>query len=450
MKFFIHSRYGELLDLALNLQSGGHEILFYVPDKDYSLIGEGMVPTVKDGWFPYMGKGFIYVVDGCEDGKMQDWLRYKGELVCGGSEMGDKLENDRQLNQKWFRQAGFYQPFSKNFTDFDSATKFVEANRKNRFILKQNGTAPKHLNHMGKFPGGEDMLWHLKELNRGWTIQEYGEIDFDLMEIIDGVEVAASAFFNGKNFLHNKGGGVVGFLNFEEKKEVDGALGETTGELGTTFLGVTGTPELFKSILLRPKIVDVLRRSKFRGLFDINCISGPKGLTALEPTCRWGYPSTSYAMCEGLSNPGEVIEGMASGKEVIPQVAPGVGMVMCVVAKPFPLEADVEPESTSQGDRLWPLMNGKPEKDFTPEQKKHIHLYNFHRKQDMDTKEECYKVATKNGYLYTVTGRGDTIKSTREKLIKYIKDNSYLAGFKWRSDIGKRVEESAHLLKGKL
>ena len=110
-------------------------------------------------------------------------------------------------------------------------------------------------------------------------------------------------------------------------------------------------------------------------------------------------------------------------------------------AKPYPLEIEVPDEGTSIGERLWILEKGAPSKDFSKEQKKKIHLENFYKE------EGIYKVATKNGYLLTVTGYGPTIKDTREALIKYIKDNLYLSGMKYRTDIGRRVEEAPKALK---
>ena len=436
MKFFIHSKYGEILDLALHLQNTGHEVVFYVPEKDYTLIGEGLVPKA-DNWMDYRNKEYIWIFDGCTDGKFQDWLRSTGELVFGGSQRGDRMENDRQLNQAWFKAAGFYQPKSKNFTDFDEALKFVEAHKDQLWILKQNGEAPKGLSHMGKFPGSEDMIFHIEELKKKWNVAEFGPIDFDLAEIVEGMEVAASVFYNGNDVLRDESGKMVGFLNFEEKKEGNGGTGETCGEMGTTFIQANEANKLFNRIINRPKILEGLQKMNFRGVFDINCIVQEDGkITALEPTMRLGIPSTSYEMEEACSNCAEVIQAVATGEQVIPQLTPGIGMVMCLVAKPFPIEGDVEKESTSQGERLWILDAGSPTQSLSPEQSKHIHLYNFHRP------ESYLKVATKNGYLLTCTGTGDSISRTRSSLIKYIKNNLYIPGMKFRTDIGTRMEQA--------
>lgn len=437
MKFLIFTEFGELLDLAIHLQDiEKQDVIMHIPSHEYAKIGDGIIKKEKD-WWNCIGKGYIWVFDGCAHGSLQDYLRAANELVFGGSEKGDKLENDRQLAQEWFKAAGFKQPKSQNFKSIDDAIKYVNENKDQRWILKQNGDAPKSLNHMGKFDGSEDMLFHLEELKKKWNEAEFGKFDCDLMEVVEGLEVAASAFFNGNDYLHNKDGKVVGFLNFEEKKEADGQTGETTGEMGTTFLGVTEDNSLFREILLKPKILDGLRNSGFRGVFDINCIKTKDGIVALEPTCRFGVPATSYEFLEGMNTTAsKLIEAIAKGENLPIDVRLGIGMVMCVVAKPYPLEVEVPNEGTSVGERLWILGNGKVTKDFSAEQARHIHLENFYKE------DGIYKVATKNGYLLTVTGTGKTIEETRTALIQYIKDNLYLSGMKYRTDIGARVESA--------
>ncbi len=434
--FVIVSEFGELLELATHLKYvEKQDVYLAIPNHDYSEIGKGIVDRM-DEWWMCLGEGYVWVFDGCAQGKLQDWLRSKGEWVVGGSAQGDRLENERQLGQNWFKKAGFYQPVSKNFKDIDSAIKFVLSNSDKKWVLKQNGDAPKSINHVGKFDGNEDMVFHLEELKSKWNESEFGKFDCDLMEKVEGLEVAASAFFNGKEFLKNSNGKVTGFLNFECKKESEGNMGQTTGEMGTTFIGVDESNKLFSNILLNPKIVNVLQASKFRGVFDINCIQLKDGrIVGLEPTMRFGIPATSYEFMEGLDMPTwELLAAMAKGLTVPIKIHTGPGMVMVVAAKPFPVEADMESAATSIGEKLWILKDGKPVKDFDEEQRKHIHLENI--KKDGDN----YLVATKNGYILTVTGReGKTIQQVRENLIDYIKSNVYLTDFKIRHDIGQNV-----------
>jgi phosphoribosylamine-glycine ligase len=435
MKFLFYSEFGEIADLAMTLVDEGHEVLFHVASKDYEKIADGILTHIED-WYRYMGKGYVWVFDSCSFGDFQDWLREKGEAVFGGCAEGDRLENDRQAGQDWFADAGFDMVESHNFTDFAEAGEFITANTDRRWILKQNGSAPKSLSHMGKFDDGSDMIYHLDELKKRWNEAQFGPVDFDLMEVVEGLEVAASALFNGSDWMRDEDGKVVGFLNFEEKKEADGGTGETTGEMGTTFYGCNEDNELFREIICRPAIKARLRKIGFHGVFDINCIVTDEGkIVALEPTCRLGVPSTAYEFCEAMEGVGRVMEAVAKGQKRPVALWRNWGMVVVVVAKPFPLEADVEDEATSIGERLWILKDGKPVDELDSVQKKHIHLYNFKRD------DEGYKVATKSGYLLTVTATGEDIASIREGLIEYIKDNLLIAGQKYRSDVGKRVEE---------
>ena len=438
MKFLIHTEFGELLNLAIYLHKVcKHEVLFYVKDEEYKNIGEGIVPKIHD-WHRYLGLDYTWVFDSCNFGDLQDWLRESGEAVFGGCAEGDKLENDRQLGQKWFKGAGFYQVPSHNFTDIDKAIEFVQQNFSTKWILKQNGDAPKHISYATKFDGCTDLIYHLEQLQHSWNEAEYGKFDCDLMEIVEGLEIAASAFFNGHQFMENSNGQVVGFLNCEEKKEGDGGTGETCGEMGTTFFGVTEKNRLFKRILLNPTISDKLKAIGFRGVFNINCIvTDDDKIVALEPTMRPGIPATSYEFIEGVeSGVGELIDAVARGLDSPIELYHGVGMVMCVVAKPFPLDVDVEEQGTSLGQKLWIIGNKEmPHDDFSPIQQEHIHLYNF-QKQDGN-----YRVASKNGYLLTVTRKGLAIKPVRNQLVEYIKSNLYVRGMKYRTDIGKRVEE---------
>lgn len=436
-KFIVISTFGELLDIAIQLDKVEHyPTYFCVLNDEYSKIGDGIVEKIKN-WWEYIGQDYIWVIDGCEMAELQDFLRKNGEYVVGTNKKMSELEEDRQKGQAWFKSAGFNQPFSKNFTSFEDALSFIQGNKNKKWILKQNGNAPKHLNHKGKFDGNEDMIYHLEGLKKSWNESEYGKIDFDLMEIVDGTEIAASAFFNGHDFLRNKEGKIVGFLNFEEKKEIDGNLGETTGEMGTSFIGVTEDNKIFKDILLRPEIVKKLKETDYRGVFDINGCLTDKGFVSFEATSRFGVPASSYEFIEGLeSECGELLGAMACGMDEIVEIYEGAGMVMVVAAKPYPVESDVEKEGTSLGEKLWIMKGGKPSKDFSSDQWKHIHLENIEKNENGD-----YLVATKNGYILTVTNRGTGIADSREKLIEYIQENIYIPGQKWRTDIGKRIED---------
>lgn len=431
------SEFGEILDVALHLKYvEGHEVLMYITDGDHKKIGDGLVEK-EDNWLRRLGQGYIWIVDGCTYGDRQDWLREKGEAVFGSSAKAAKLEEDRQIGQAFFRRLGLKQPESHNFKRIEDALKFVLENKEKKFILKQNGNAPKHLNHKTKFDGGVDMIYHLQKLQKSWNTSEWGEFDCDLMEQVEGMEVAVSAFFDGQNFVKGKDGKTVAFLNFEFKKESEGDNGETTGETGTVFVSANSDHKLVKLLIENPVTIDILRKTKFRGVFDINGCLTKEGYVGFEPTSRPGVPSSSYEfLSSGLvSTAAQMFETVSKGTGKPIELYQGTGIVVVVTAKPYPVEADLDKEATSIGEKLW-ILNGKNiQKEFTPEQRKHIHLENFYK----DGSD--YLIATKNGYLLTVTMRGKNVADAREKCLAYIKDNIYISGMKWRTDIGKKLEE---------
>jgi hypothetical protein len=444
MNIFIISTHGEMLDVALHLQDvEKHNVKMWIPDPREKKIGDGLIEKV-DNWYDYLDGQWTFLIDGCERGRLQDYLRSRGIPVFGGSEQGDVLENDRQAGQQVFKRAGFYQPKSENFTSIDDAIQFVQSHMDTLWVLKQNGDAPKSINHAGHFADNADMLWHLESLKKRWNETQFGAFDCDLMEKVSGLEVAASAYFNGTDFLRNPEGKAVVFLNFEEKKECDGGLGETCGEMGTTFYVTTEDHPLAREILIRPELVGAWTEAGVRGIVDVNCIRTPKGMVALEFTNRPGVPSSSYEFCVATKDFGQVLDNCAKGLRTPIEVEYGWGMVMVVAAKPFPAQADMDEEATSLGERLWILKNGKPQGSFTGAQRRRIHLENFYRDD-----EGHHIVATKDGYLLTVTAHVGNVGGTRgiqlmrEELIGYIEDNLYIAGMKYRTDIGKRVEEFA-------
>lgn len=438
LSFIVISEFGELLDVAMHLEIvEGYKTVFCVTNSEYEKIGCDIV-TKDENWHNYLGKGYIWVIDGCAMADLQDWLRDQEEYVVGTNKKMSEMENNRQKGQAWFKEAGFYQPFSKNFTDIDECLDYVLENPDGKYILKQNGDLPKSVNHKAKFDGNIDMVFHLQELKKGWSEATLGKFDVDLMEIVSGMEVALSGFFNGHDWLRNDSGEVVGFLNHEQKKMCDGDLGPTTGEMGTLFLGVDESNDLLEKVLLNEVITEKLRDNDYRGVFDINCIVTDDGIVGLEPTSRFGVPATSYEFMEGLkSGTGKLLAAMAMGIDEEISIHMGWGIVQVVVAPPFPVEADVEEQASSLGEKLWIIGGkGKPIKEFTDEQLKHVHLENFKK-----SVEGNYIVATKGGYMLTVTGKGKDIADAREKMLTYIKENVYLSDMYYRQDLGKNVEE---------
>ena len=239
-----------------------------------------------------------------------------------------------------------------------------------KYILKQESDAPKHINYKAHFDDNIDLIHHLEELKKSWNISEYGEKKFQLMEVVEGMEVAISGFYNGHDWLRDKNGKAQFFINFEHKKETDGDLGETTGEMGTLFFGTDEDHGLVKQVMLPKEIEDVLRETSYRGVFDINGSLTEKGYVAFEATSRFGIPATSYEFMEGLkSNTGEMLASMAMGEDNPIQIVKGWGLCQVIASKPFPVDSELDDKDTSRGEKLWIMgQNEHSVADFDKEQ----------------------------------------------------------------------------------
>lgn len=133
MKFIVVSEFGEIMDLALHLKNiEKQDVVLCVTNPDDKKVGENLLPLDRH-WWQYIGKKYIWIFDGCNAGNLEDWLKKQGEKVVNGTEVTDELENNRQMGQRWFKAAGFTQPFSKNFkgkTAFDQAIKYIQESNK--------------------------------------------------------------------------------------------------------------------------------------------------------------------------------------------------------------------------------------------------------------------------------------------------------------------------------
>ncbi|MDP2692946.1 MAG: hypothetical protein Q8O88_04875, partial [bacterium] len=95
-------------NLAYLLKKEGHDVRLFIDEKGRKYNFTNLVhkvQTIKEG-VAWVGKDGLIIFDDVGYGKMQDRLRDKGYLVVGGSELGDKLELDREFGQKIFAEHG--------------------------------------------------------------------------------------------------------------------------------------------------------------------------------------------------------------------------------------------------------------------------------------------------------------------------------------------------------
>jgi phosphoribosylamine-glycine ligase len=273
MKFLFVTNESLSADLAWQLTKEGHEVKMYCHGTAEKDVGLGFFEKV-DEWEPLKDWADIVVFDDIGFGNKADQLRAEGKFVVGSSPYTDKLELDREFGQKELESVGVDVLPSWNFTSFDEAVAFVKANP-DRYVLKPSGKAQneKELLFIGQEPDGKDILQVLEHYKVNWSkkIKE-----FQMQKFAEGVEIAAGAFFNGKDFV------MPVCVNFEHKRLFPGELGPSTGEMGTAILYSKESP-VFERILSKAK--EKLAASRYVGYVDINCIANGKGIWPLEWTC---------------------------------------------------------------------------------------------------------------------------------------------------------------------
>src|SRR5688500_13197538 len=118
--------------MYLRLIARGHAVRVYMFDAASQGVMAGMLPSTNDwrkelDWIRAAGQDGVILFENVSEGETQDELRAAGYNVIGGSALGDRLETDRAYGQEILRQANIATIPTHEFTDFDSAERFVRA-----------------------------------------------------------------------------------------------------------------------------------------------------------------------------------------------------------------------------------------------------------------------------------------------------------------------------------
>lgn len=416
MKFLFVTPLGESASLIQTLREEGHHVRFYIKHRKFWDMAHGLVPHVRD-WKKHRDWADVIVFDDVEMARDIEWLRARDYLVVGGNRFGDRLENDRLFGQKIMSEVGIKIPPSWRFKSFTSAISFVKK-RPWRYVIKFNGQMDRFLCYVGQLPTGEDLIYLMDHYREKWP-KKY-KVDFILQEFVDGIEMAAGAFFNGKKFVRPIN------ITFEHKRFLTGGVGPFTGEMGTSMFYSPDGGKLFQKTLL--KMQPYLAKTNYRGFIDINCMVTKSGAYALEFTARFGYPQIDIQQELHKTPWGRLLHQLASGTleefKTHPDFA--VGVVIGGAGMPFEL-------SYNKYGRGLPIFG------LTKRNKKHVKLVEV-RKRD----GKFY--TTGAGYPLTITSRGKTMEEAQKKAYAVVKQ-IIVPNSVYRIDIGDHWKTEAPLLK---
>lgn len=412
-RFLFVSWDGLIGDIAWQTVKEGHEVKYYIQNADEKEIADGFVPKIED-WRQAVEWADVVVFDDVLGmGSLAEELRRAGKLVVGGTSYTDRLEDDRAFGQQELRAAGVAIIPQENFTSFDDAIAYVKANP-TRYVIKPSGEAQnyKRLLFVGEEDDGRDVIQVLDDYKRAWAdkIKE-----FQVQRRIMGVEVATGAFFNGSEFVYPI------CVNFEHKKLFPGDIGPSTGEMGTAMFW-SEPNKIFNATL--KKMESRLRRERFVGYIDINCIANNNGVYPLEFTARFGYPTISIQQ-EGLLLPiSELLYKLAEGSITRFRARSGFQVGVRIVVPPFPFK-DRETFDSSSKDAV--ILFKTPSREG-------IHI------EDVRLVNDEWLVTGTSGVALIACGIGPTMKQAQRQAYNRVK-NVMIPNMYYREDIGDRWNE---------
>jgi phosphoribosylamine--glycine ligase len=417
VKFLFVSPEALSIDLAYVIRQEGNDVKFFVQSATEKDVGDGFVEKI-DSWEDQVDWADVIVFDDIGFGKTAEKLRAEGKKVIGGSAYTDRLENEREFGQQELAKAGVSVLPNWNFSDFEEAIKFVQSNP-GRYVIKPSGKAQneKELLFVGQEEDGNDVINVLAHYKKNWS----NKIKiFQIQQFSSGVEVAAGAFFNGKEFIKPVN------INFEHKRLFPGNIGPSTGEMGTLIMW-TSRSRIFELTL--EKMKPMLEASGYVGYIDVNCIANGTGIYPLEFTSRFGYPTLSIHM-EGITSKwGKFLHSLAKGESAELNTKKGFQIGVVIAVPPFPFNDDRTFRKFSEDATIL----------FKTQNLDGIHLGEV-KKEGND-----WRIAGRSGYSLVVTGSGSTTEEARAQAYRRV-SNIMIPNMFYRTDIGSGWVRDSDLL----
>lgn len=415
---------GETCDLGAlykNLIETGHEVRVHVGEPFCHGVLAGIVERIDDwrghlDWIREAGPDGIILFESVseESGALQDTLRADGFQVIGGSEFGDRLENDRAFGQKTMAEFGMQTARTWEFDDAAPAVAHIDAHP-GRYVLKFSGVESFGAgdNYVGRMRDGRDVAAMVKARMR----QREGQpTRFILMDHVDGVEIGVGAYFNGQDFLEPA------CLDWEHKRFFPGDLGELTGEMGTVAT-YEGTKTFFDLTLAR--MAPLLRHNGYLGYININTIVNEAGIWPLEFTCRFGYPGFAILAPLQQTSWADLFRAMVSRTSTRFDTRPGYCVGIVMTTRPFPFTRSWVPEEVGM-----PVL---VEGEVSAEDRANMHWGEM----ALDDGGEPV-TAGFHGWTMVVTGTGPRVDDAQEAACT-LADRIVIPNVRYRRDIGDKL-----------
>jgi phosphoribosylamine---glycine ligase len=324
-KFLILSDAGDGVGLALRLKLEGHEAKIKIFDPTHDEYGKGIVDCACE-----YSAGQTVIADCTGFGHILDIFRDQGVRIFGGSSFADKLESDRGFAEEVMHNAQIDTPKSLKAGSWDDAAKMCKklGSGGNKVVIKPegalSGVVPSHV-----ASDVEDALNVLKQFEKEHSSSK---IELTIQEFVEGIAVSTEGWFNGEDWAP-------GMFNhtIERKQFLDGDVGPSGGCTGNVVWPCDAKDPLVKETLT--KLTIVLRKHRYVGAIDVNCVVNKGGVYGLEFTPRFGYdafPTLLHSLSD--FDFGSFIDDLSRGDDGGVKLSEGFGAGVRLSIPPWPNE----------------------------------------------------------------------------------------------------------------
>ena len=324
-KFLMLSDCGDGMGIALRLKVEGHDARIKIFDSAFTSQGKGLVDFAD-----HYTMGQTMIADVTSFGTILEKFRECGVPIFGGGVLADKLEQDRRYAKEVMLEAQIDTPDSLEAKTWDDARKACEkiGEKSGKVVIKPEGELS------GVVPSYvasdiEDALAMLQQFEKEHSSDK---IELTIQEFVEGVAVSTEGWFNGVDWAE-------GMFNhtIERKHALVGDLGPSGGCTGNIIWHCDSSDTLVKETLT--KLTVLLRKHRYVGLIDINCVVNDNGIYGLEFTPRFGYdsfPTTLHSLID--FDFGSLVDDMSRGVYSGESLNEGFGAGVRLSLPPWPCE----------------------------------------------------------------------------------------------------------------
>lgn len=219
---------------------------------------------------------------------LADTLKKENILCFGPSKYASQIEGSKVFSKKLMVELGIPTAKYSMFSNFDDATKWIDANGITNYVIKKSGLA-----------GGKGVFLPSSKYEAIGIVHELlKNIDTEKNEILIeeklfGEEISVLAFCDGKNY-------VVMPSSQDHKRINDNDMGENTGGMGSYSpvpqYPYEKTTEIAKKVI-EPILQHFYKKNEpYIGVLYAGLIITKDGPKVLEYNCRFGDPETQSLM----------------------------------------------------------------------------------------------------------------------------------------------------------